>query len=291
MTRTAAPSVDRFRQFGELLQRNPRVTIAASLALATVAAAADYATGDLFPLLVCYLPSIMLACWVSNPAVGGTLAIVCCTGWLMDDLVGLDGEQLTTLEAWTATAHGLSFAVVVGVLSRLRRAYDNEGRLARTDGLTGLLNAKAFRERADEEIARSERNGRPVSVAFLDCDNFKTVNDTLGHLEGDRLLKAIAEAMSRSVREIDVPARMGGDEFAVLLPETSEEDARTVVERLQEALNTRMREADWPVTFSIGVAVYASAPATVDQLLKNADELMYEVKETSKNDVVLRLVA
>lgn len=273
------------------LLQNRQVALGASLVIATLVAAADYATGDRFPLLVCYLPSVMLACWVSNIAVGAALAMLCCTGWLVDDLIGMAGEELTADEVWTAASHGMCFAAVIGTLGRLRRAYDNERRMARTDGLTGLLNAKAFREQANAEILRAQRTGKPVSVAFLDCDNFKTVNDTLGHLEGDRLLAAIALEMRQRVRSHDVPARMGGDEFAILLPETREDDARTVIERVRESLTRRMQENDWPVTFSIGVAVYASAPTTVDQLLSNADQLMYEVKTTSKDDVVFRLVA
>jgi len=181
--------------------------------------------------------------------------------------------------------------VVLSMLTRLRLAHQRERQLARTDGLTGLFNAKAFRELAELEIERSARTGRPVSVAFIDCDNFKTVNDTLGHQEGDRLLAAIAEQMAASVRKIDVPARMGGDEFAILLPETSEAEAGQLIERLRARLAERMSVDDWPVTFSIGVAVYASAPESVDALIRGADLLMYEVKGGEKDAVKLRLVA
>jgi len=282
---------DLWRRFGDLLQRHPLKSVAISLVLATLIAIVDYATGDEVPIIFCYLPSVMLVCWVSNLAMGSTLAAICCTGWLIDDLLGLEKEGVTAHECWTAASHAMCFAIVLVMLRRLKKGYQNERRLARTDALTGLLNAKAFRERAEEEIARVNRNGRHVSAAFIDCDNFKTVNDTLGHQEGDRLLAAIAQEMQRAVRVTDVPARVGGDEFAILLPETSQHDARNVVERLQTALNERMRQGNWPVTFSIGVAVYTSPPATVDDLLHNADKLMYEVKTSSKNDVVLRLVA
>ena len=292
MTATApATRDDLWRRFGELLQRHPRKSVAISLLIATLVAIVDYATGDEVPILFCYLPSVMLVCWVSNLAMGSTMATVCCTGWLIDDLLGLEQAGVTAHKFWTAASHAMCFAVIIVMLRRLKKGYENERRLARTDGLTGLLNAKAFRERAEEEIARVNRNGQHVAAAFIDCDNFKTVNDTLGHQEGDRLLEAIAQEMQRSVRVTDVPARMGGDEFAILLPETSQHDARYVVERLQKALNEQMQRENWPVTFSIGVAVYTSPPATVDDLLHNADKLMYEVKAGSKNDVVLRLVA
>ncbi|TWT97766.1 Response regulator PleD [Botrimarina colliarenosi] len=291
---TATPTTFRpnaLRSLGERLQKTPRLSIAVAMALSTLIAWADYATGDEFPLLMCYLPPVMLVGWVSHLGVGAALATMCCTGWLADDLLGLGEEKLTGAEVYTAISHVMCFAIVIGTLHRLKQAFETERRMARTDGLTGLLNAKAFRDRAEEEVSRSDRTGRAVSVAFIDCDNFKTVNDTLGHLEGDRLLKAIAQQISKCVRDIDTPARMGGDEFAILLPETSEAEASVVVERLRQALSERMQQDDWPVTFSIGVAVYASTPDSVDELLRAADTLMYEVKRSQKDAVLLRLVA
>lgn len=272
-------------------ERRPAATLLGALALATVVAVADFLTGDEFPLIVCYLPSIAAVSWVTSPAIGAVLAGGCCVGWMLDDFITLEFQGFTAAEAWVAVSHAMFFAIVIGMLHRLRQAHDTERRLARTDGLTGLLNAKAFRERADEELARSARTRRPVSVAFIDCDNFKTVNDTLGHLEGDRLLAAIAEQMRLTVRQIDVPARMGGDEFAVLLPETSQDDAQMVVERLRDDLSRRMKQDNWPVTFSIGVAVYATPPGSVDELIGGADTLMYEVKTGAKDAIALRLVA
>ncbi|TWT90068.1 Response regulator PleD [Pseudobythopirellula maris] len=275
----------------EWLLSRPKTVVAVSLLVASVVAMADYATGDPIPLLVCYLPSVMLIAWVTRISYGFMLAAVCCCGWLLDDLLMIDEQPFSEGEVWTASIHGVFFTVVLTMLMRLRIAQANERRLARTDGLTGLHNPKAFRELAELEIARSARTGRPVSVAFLDCDNFKMVNDTLGHLEGDRLLAAIAERMQQVVRKIDMPARMGGDEFAILLPETSEQEARVLIERLRTELNERMQQDGWPVTFSIGVAVYASAPESVDALIQGADVLMYEVKTGAKDAVAFRLVA
>lgn len=285
------PGVGGIEGFLQFCERHRGWSIGGSLVIATLVAAADLATGDKFPLIACYLPSVIITCWVGQVAVGATLAGVCTLAWLIDDLIGLEGEELLAHEAWTATVHGFFFLIVIGMLSRLRQAHENERWLARTDALTGLLNAKAFRERADEEIVRSARTGQGVSVAFIDCDNFKTVNDTLGHLEGDNLLTAIARQMGESVRGMDVCARMGGDEFAILLPETTEDAAQLVVDRLRRDLNARMQENNWPVTFSIGVAVYASPPESVDALIHGADTLMYEVKTAAKDAVVLKLVA
>lgn len=273
------------------LRHNPLLAVGVTLGLATLAALFDMSVGDEFPVIICYLPAVVVLCWVSNLALGVTLAMTCCSAWLIDDLLGLEGNHVTAAEAWTAVTHAGFFLVITGMLTRLRLAQENERRLSRTDGLTGLLNAKAFREHAENEIVRSGRTGRPVSVAFIDCDNFKTVNDTLGHLEGDRLLEAIAKQMKVSVRGTDIPARMGGDEFAILLPETSETQAEHLITRLKDELGLRMQESGWPVTFSIGVAVYATPPATVDAMIHGADVLMYEVKTGQKDAMVLKLVA
>ena len=120
------------------------------------------------------------------------------------------------------------------------------------------------------ELARCRRYGRPVSVAFIDVDDFKRVNDLLGHGAGDLVLQSICGAMRGCLREVDVVARIGGDEFGVLMPETGP-DAEIV-------------EGDgWPVTLSVGVAAYAAAPADVDDAIGRADALMYEAKGAGKN--------
>jgi diguanylate cyclase (GGDEF)-like protein len=215
------------------------------------------------------------------------MSMVCCTIWLVDDVILLEEGGLTASECWNAVAHLAFFLMIIGMLVRLRVAQERERRLARTDGLTGLMNTKAFRETAERELARSTRDGTALSIAFIDCDNFKTVNDTLGHLEGDQLLQAVAQVMDRSVRTMDVPCRMGGDEFAILLPGAAQKDA----ERLRTNLQARMDESAWPVTFSMGVAVYETLPESVDSLIQGADVLMYEVKQQTKDAVAYKLVA
>nr|MDQ3806083.1 GGDEF domain-containing protein [Acidobacteriota bacterium] len=111
------------------------------------------------------------------------------------------------------------------------------------------------------------------------------VNDHLGHSAGDRLLKSVAEIIRRDVRSIDVVARLGGDEFAVLMPETDEQAARAAVSRLRQRLALSARRHGWPVTFSIGVVTFDAPPASVDEMLRAADELMYAAKRLGKDSV------
>ncbi|MGD9853447.1 MAG: GGDEF domain-containing protein [Planctomycetaceae bacterium] len=260
-----------------------------SLALATVVALIDYATGDEFPLIVCYLPCVIVVCWVSHFLVGVSLAIACCTGWLVDDFLQIEEQTLTAAECWTAATHLAYFLIIISMLLRLRAAQQREETYARTDSLTGLMNRRAFREAAEREILRATRTGSPLAVAYLDCDNFKTVNDTRGHHEGDLLLKAIAETLQQSVRAMDTPARMGGDEFAILLPAADRQDAEHVVQRVRGALSETMDANEWPVTFSIGVVVHESIPESVDELIQHSDMLMYKVKHDRKDAVAYEL--
>jgi diguanylate cyclase (GGDEF)-like protein len=270
---------------------HPKSAFASSLAVSTLIAVADLITGDRFPMIVCYVPCVMIICWVSHVVTAVIMSMVCCTIWLVDDVILLEEGGLTASECWNAVAHLAFFLMIIGMLVRLRVAQERERRLARTDGLTGLMNTKAFRETAERELARSTRDGTALSIAFIDCDNFKTVNDTLGHLEGDQLLQAVAQVMDRSVRTMDVPCRMGGDEFAILLPGAAQKDAEQVIERLRTNLQARMDESAWPVTFSMGVAVYETLPESVDSLIQGADVLMYEVKQQTKDAVAYKLVA
>ena len=171
-------------------------------------------------------------------------------------------------------------------LVALRSAVEREKDLARTDQLTGLTNRRAFGEMADGEIYRARRYQHPFSVAYVDIDDFKTVNDRFGHATGDALLRVAAEAMKSNSRAIDVICRLGGDEFAILLPETGPKPALVVCRKLHERLLDIMRQHGWPVTFSIGVMTFISPPSTVDEMISLADGLMYAAKNSGKNKIM-----
>lgn len=180
---------------------------------------------------------------------------------------------------------GVYLLVALAIAKLMRRLYDQECALSRTDFLTGLPNRYAFYDVVGWELERQRRYGGPLSVIYLDCDNFKQVNDRLGHSAGDALLKTVAQEISRNLRSTDLPARLGGDEYAVLLPQTGGEAALRVAETLQEALNAAMRAHGWEVTFSIGVAACEVPPRDVDALIELADRLMYQAKEGGKNRI------
>jgi diguanylate cyclase (GGDEF)-like protein len=165
-------------------------------------------------------------------------------------------------------------------------------KLTITDSLTGLLNRRYLLERLKDELARSERHVHPMSLIMLDLDGFKTCNDTLGHLFGDKILKDIAETLLKTIRSMDVIARYGGDEFMVILPETRETGAVDIAERLRTSLYKAVTinpEAAVPepcaLTASIGIACYPEHGDTVELLLDNVDKALYRAKSKGKNRV------
>jgi len=165
----------------------------------------------------------------------------------------------------------------------LKNGLEREKALARTDSLTQIANRRAFYELASTEINRAHRYKRPFTIVSMDLDNFKIVNDRFGHKIGDTLLCSVANTIQKNIRATDVVARLGGDEFTVLLPEIGAESARVVAHKLQKELLDTMQTNEWPVTFSMGVVTFNSAPATVDEMLKKADTLMYSAKQSGKN--------
>jgi diguanylate cyclase (GGDEF)-like protein len=177
------------------------------------------------------------------------------------------------------------FLVTAALLSGLRRALDRERDLSSTDALTGVANTRAFYQRANTEIERARRYRHPLTLAYLDLDNFKRLNDESGHAAGDSALRAIAHTTRASLRATDFVARLGGDEFALVLPETDQSAARTAIAKLHGVLTALMRERGWPTTCSIGVVTTLPPPVSVDELVKSADNLMYRVKRQSKNAV------
>lgn len=159
------------------------------------------------------------------------------------------------------------------------------------DDLTGLYNSRYLNQVLRRESKRASRSGRPLALLFLDLDEFKSVNDTHGHLCGSRALGEAAGVIRRCARETDIAARFGGDEFAVVLPDTGSEGAVAVAERVRERIFAHKFLADGGldihVTASVGVAIFPDVAASAEELVKAADTAMYRVKDLGKNGVRL----
>ena len=170
----------------------------------------------------------------------------------------------------------------------LRQAHDRVDLLARTDELTGVNNRRAFTDLGAQALEHARRYNRPLALVMFDIDRFKAVNDSLGHAAGDQVLHAIGSELRRVVRIPDIAGRLGGEEFAVLLPETQEREALTFAERLRAdlaALSVAYDNATIRFTCSFGVAVLTADVTDLDTLLNRADGAMYRAKSEGRNRV------
>lgn len=185
---------------------------------------------------------------------------------------------------------GQSYLVGLGADIAERRALEQAlAQQAKTDSLTGLSNRRNFLELADKELARAKRYDKLLSVLMLDLDEFKRINDTYGHQTGDCVLRKVGEVCLETLREVDIAGRIGGEEFAILLPESDAKQAIEVAERLRQDLENSLvtleqgREINF--TASIGVTTLTTADTSVDKLLSLADKALYEAKRTGRNKV------
>jgi diguanylate cyclase (GGDEF)-like protein len=164
-------------------------------------------------------------------------------------------------------------------VDRRRRAWDHMQKLARRDYLTQIANRQALAEALEAEWGRLQRHGHPFAVAVLDCDGFKALNDSLGHLRGDTALVQIAATLRRNLRSYDTAARLGGDEFVIVLAQTDLADAEHVLERLRTMLHHEVESRFPGLGVTIGVVVFRTPPDTPQDCLKLADAAMYRARQ------------
>lgn len=167
----------------------------------------------------------------------------------------------------------------------LRGRTEKHSDLFYTDQLTGLYNMKAFRDIAAREIHRCSRYGHPFSIAYLDADNFTKITQTVGHKAGDELLTFIADNVRRNIRKSDIVARLGGDNFVLLFPETGFDPARNALITLKTKLDDAIANNGYFVTFSIGAMTYLAPPVSVDEVFAACEAVMFRVKGSGKNAI------
>jgi len=232
-----------------------------------------------------YLAPILIVTWFVGGRWGTATALLSIINWVLVDIrAGLSWPSDRVALINEVIRFGV-YLLLVAVAWRWRSALDREANLARHDTLTQLPNRRAFFELAKIELERARRYGHTLTAIMLDLDNFKAVNDQLGHQCGDELLRTISNILREVTRSSDVAGRLGGDEFALVLPETDVTAAIAFSEKLRREVLAAMQRENWPVTISLGVATFHAMPPDVDQLLKRADDLMYAVKQAGKNQI------
>jgi diguanylate cyclase (GGDEF)-like protein len=292
---TSAPPRPPPRGAGETIaawfqQLSPSHAFALAVGLVAFVAIGDDLTGAEVAFTLLYLGPIGFATWFVGLAPGVLLSVVSAFASFLVDLSTRRTPLPHGVLAWNLAVQLGVFLALVILLAALKARLEGEQQLARTDPLTQVANRRAFLELAGVEIERARRTGRPITVAYLDCDDFKVINDRFGHAQGDTLLAAVANTLRRGTRAIDQVARLGGDEFGLLLVDTDAGSAAQLVERLRTALQTTMADHGWIVTFSIGACTFLTPPASVDEMMVHADALMYDAKRSGKDAARLEVV-
>lgn len=257
-----------------------------AIALIPATAVVDLISSAEFTFSLMYIVPVIILAWVHGAAIG--LAASVATGglWLYVDFVTDRYTFSAAAYLWNFFSRLMLQTLLSALVAALKFSLSKQYRLARIDPLTGLMNRRAFREAVSLEISRLRRYRHPLTIAYLDLDNFKAVNDTAGHVVGDELLRRFALTLSSRMRNTDIVARLGGDEFAVLFAECNAEAAAAAVGKIRDAVSTTFADR-YSVTVSIGAATYNIPPASVDALVDVADRLMYLVKSSGKNAIQL----
>ncbi len=265
-------------------QVSTRAAIAVSVVLLALIATGDYFLGEELRLSSLYLIPLMMITWKTSATLGVAFSMLAAGLWAAA-ILHQDGTAVAAYALWEAAIRLATTVLFVVLLANLKASLARVNLLARKDALTDLANRGSFYELANQEILRCKRYGGAISIAFIDLDKFKALNDRSGHDVGDEALRVVAQTLRAQLRSTDLPARLGGDEFAVMLPGLDARGASQATQILQSRLLSAMEHRGWPITFSIGLATFATTVDSVDEMVKRADRLMYQVKREGKGGI------
>ncbi len=284
--------------------RHPRITLdrcinrlhrTAAVALAVcgvlMVGAADYLTGYEIALSLFYLGPVALTAWCAGRWSGVAIAVLSCISWYIADITTGHPYSHPAIAVWNALVRFGFFLTTSLLLTRLRETVRIHQHLAMFDSLTGLYGRRAFEERLKHDLAVAQRHQGVLTLAYVDLDDFKAINDTDGHTGGDRVLRVIGQVLKSSLRDADTVARIGGDEFALVLPGTDGRGARQVISKLTSELHEALDAAGLAVSCSVGVVTFMGGATSPEHAVAAADELMYQVKRSGKGAVRRSTVA
>jgi diguanylate cyclase (GGDEF)-like protein len=255
--------------------------VAGCSVLVAAIALLDYATGPYLSFSFFYLIPVAACAWWGGFSHGVLLSLVGAVAWYLVDATENPGIPALFM-LWNGVVRFGTLVLTSSLVTRLHLGVCRERMLARTDALTGAANGRTFYEVVAVEAERAGRTARPVTLAYLDLDNFKQLNDRLGHAAGDAALIHLVATLRPQLRTTDLLARLGGDEFALLLLETDAEGAALALERLHTLASQELARKGWPVTLSIGAITFHRPLPDVDLMIQRVDALMYDAKRKGK---------
>lgn len=261
------------------------ISFISSLLLIVLIGYVDTLTKNEISINVFYLIPISIIAWYIGPKSAYSISLLAAISWFFADMS--NGSKYThfLIPYWNTVGLLIFFLILAHLITQLKKEYLLQKQMATEDFLTKILNERAFYNSAKIELSRSERYKRPLTFIYLDLDNFKAVNDSLGHSEGDKLLYNLANTIRTNTRLTDTVARLGGDEFGILLPEMDSTNSPLFVTKIQLAVRNEMTKNNWPVSLSAGAVTFFKTPKNVDNMIKLADRLMYSAKKHGKDQV------
>jgi len=243
------------------------------------------ANWEITSALIFVLPISFFA-WYFSSRIGALFALISVFTWLYLDHLKSPHYSTPSVPYWNAAIHLALYLILVFLVAEVRAMYLREHQLSRSDYLTGVINQRGFYEALGRERERASRLNLPITLAYIDLDDFKQINDRFDHNVGDEVLATVGHALRTSIRNTDLAGRLGGDEFCVLLPHTDAEGARTVLDKVHKTLSELMISSGWPVTVSMGAVTFLRTDKSAEEMLRAADAAMYSAKQKGKNRVV-----
>ena len=233
-----------------------------------------------------YVFFVLLVSWYLSHSWGMIISFISSFAWFFMNYRQLPEYVSFITHCWNTFSLLVILLMISYVASRLK-IEKSEAVFAKKDILTGALNVRGLKKELLNIVQRIHANkGKLFSVIYIDLDNFKQVNDKFGHKEGDNVLKTIGKVIKYHIREVDTFARVGGDEFVLLIPDITDKIIKERISFIREKLLQAMKNRKWPVTFSIGLVNFHKLPHNTSEIIKIADETMYLAKKGGKNKIV-----
>ncbi len=279
-----AAAIEKLRRLSVL------AVVAAALILVGVLGTIDYLAEQDLSFLVFYLIPVFLVTLRAGLWPGLLMSLAGTAVWFIANVNLFRQEPGELIPFWNLAETLGVFAFFTWILSSLVDAFDEERQLSRYDALTGIANRRNFMERLDDEIARSRRFLRPFTLVYLDLDGTEAIDDARGRAAGDALLSGLAALLLGETRDVDTPARLGEDEFALLMPETAYEAAHAALDGLEGRIAATAAENGWPVTVTMAAVTATNPQQSAEELIGMADRLAYAKRTAGKGGLAHRIV-
>jgi diguanylate cyclase (GGDEF)-like protein len=276
----------KFNIYEFLLNKSKATSILIGFILVIILGFVDLTIDYRVSFSIFYVLPIILMTWNTGFRTGTVFSFLSSCFWFIAAFLSYNSQFPILILIWNSIVR-FGFFIIISYTIYI---FKDERKNARHDFLTKIPNRRYFSELFQTEIQRSIRYGHPLTIAYMDIDNFKTVNDVLGHQTGDNLLKIVSSVIKKNIRSTDIVARLGGDEFAIILLETTENPALEIIQKVQKELLNAMEDKAYPVTFSFGLVTFKKFPKSAREMLKIADDCMYKAKKEGKNTIKRRVV-